>query len=99
EVRAVIDFRHGVSGWDFAQAVKAAEPLMAAALDRKSWLPPDELRDGLVIARLMTGDAVGARRAFESLAPFSRRPPVDFRTALLAAYVEAKSGEGKAGSE
>jgi len=99
DVRAVIDFRHGVSGWDFAQAVKAAGPLEAAALDRKSWLPPDELRDGLVIARLMTGDVVGARRAFESLAPLSRRPPGDFRTALLAAYVEAKSGEGRAGSQ
>ena len=88
-----------MSGWDFAQAVKAAGPLEAAALDRKSWLPPDELRDGLVIARLMTGDVVGARRAFESLAPLSRRPPGDFRTALLAAYVEAKSGEGGAGSQ
>ena len=43
----------------------------------------------------MTGDAVGARRAFESLAPFSRRPSGDFRSALLAAYVEMKSGEGE----
>jgi hypothetical protein len=95
EVRAVVDFRHGVSGWDFAQAVKAAEPLEAAALAHKSWLPPDELRDGLVVARLMTGDVTGARRAFESLAPYSRRPDGDFRTALLAAYVEAKSDQGK----
>jgi hypothetical protein len=89
EIRDVVEFRQGISGWDFAKAVRAGEPLIAAALDRRSWLPPDELRDGLVVARLMTGDNDGARRAFESLAPLSRRGDGDFRSALLASYVEA----------
>jgi predicted membrane-bound spermidine synthase len=88
EVRAVVEFRQAVLGWDFARAARVAEPLVAAALDRRSWMPPDELRDGVVIARLATGDVTGARQAFEALAPLSRRPPGDFRTALLAAYVE-----------
>ena len=87
-VRAVVDFRHGLSGWDFPRAVRAAEPLIAAALDRKSWLPPDELREGTVVARLMTRDIEGARRAFEALAPLSRRPNGDFRTALLSSYIQ-----------
>ncbi len=88
QVRAVVDFRHAVSGWDFPAAVRAAEPLIAAALDRKSWLPPDELRDGTVVARLMTRDIEGARRVFEALAPLSRRPNGDFRTALLSSYIQ-----------
>lgn len=88
QVRAVVDFRHGLSGWDFPRAVRAAEPLIAAALDRKSWLPPDELREGAVVARLMTRDTEGARRAFEALAPLTRRPAGDFRTALLSAYIQ-----------
>ena len=88
-VRAVVEFRQALSGWDFARAARAAEPLIAAALDRASWLPPDELRDGVVIARLATGDPTGARQAFEALAPLSRRPNGDFRTALIAAYVQS----------
>lgn len=88
QVRAVVDFRHAISGWDFPAAVRAAEPLIAAALDRKSWLPPDELRDGTVVARLMTRDIEGARRVFEALAPLSRRPNGDFRTALLSSYIQ-----------
>ncbi len=87
-VRAVVDFRHAISGWDFPAAVRAAEPLIAAALDRRSWLPPDELRDGTVVARLMTRDIEGARRVFEALAPLSRRPAGDFRTALLSSYIQ-----------
>ena len=88
-IRAVVQFRVGVLGWDFRKAAAAAEPLISAALDRQSWMPPDELRDGAVMARLATGDANGARQVFEALAPLSRRPNGDFRTALLASYIEA----------
>ncbi len=89
QIRAVVEFRHGVTGWDFPRALRAAEPLVAAALDRRSWMPPDELREGLVVARLMTGDVEGARRALEALAPLSRRPTGDFRSALLSAYIQS----------
>jgi predicted membrane-bound spermidine synthase len=89
EVRWVVDFRRGIAGWDFERAARAAEPLVAATLDRNGWMPPDELREGTVVARLKTGDPKGARAALEALAPFSRRPAGDFRVALLAAYIEA----------
>jgi hypothetical protein len=92
-----VEFRHGISGWDFPRAVRAGEPLVAAALDRGSWMPPDELREGLIVARLMTGDTEGARRAFESLAPLSRRPNGDFRTALLSAYIQSAQERQSAG--
>ncbi len=95
EVRSVVTFRHGISAWDFAEAVKAAEPLVAAALDKKAWMPSDELRDGLVVARLRLGDAEGARRTFEALAPLSRRRAGDFRTALLASYIDAVAAQTK----
>jgi hypothetical protein len=88
-VRSVVEFRQGVSGWNFPQVVRAAEPLIGAALDRRGWMPPDELRDGVVVARLATADHDGARKAFEALAPLSRRPEGDFRTALLASYIQA----------
>jgi predicted membrane-bound spermidine synthase len=96
-VRSVVEFRQGVLGWDFPRALRAAEPLVAAALDRKSWMPPDELREGLIVARLATGDAEGARRAFEALAPLSRRPSGDFRTALLSAYIQEAQEQRRAG--
>ena len=88
QARAVVEFRHGISGWDFPRAIRAAEPLVEAALARKPWLPNDELREGLSVAYLATGDAAGARRTFEALAPFTRRPAGDFRTALLASYIQ-----------
>jgi len=85
----VMDFRQGTSGWDWALAVQAGQPLVDAAVAGASWLPPDELREGLVVAQLQAGDPSGARRTFEALAPLSRRPPGDFRVALLASYVQA----------
>jgi hypothetical protein len=88
-VRAVVEFRRGTLGWDFARAVRAAEPLLTAAAQRQHWLSPDELRDGAVTAHLALRDPVRAARIFESLSSSSRRPDGDFRTALLSAYVQA----------
>lgn len=44
------------------------------------------------MAFLATGNTAAAREAFQKLAPLSQRPPSDFRSALLAAYVEVASG-------
>jgi hypothetical protein len=84
--RDVVAFRHGVASWNFAKAAAAAERLIPLARDHR-WLPGDELRDGLVIARLHLRDVRGARQALDSLARFSRRPPSDLRSQLLTAYV------------
>jgi spermidine synthase len=89
EARAAVDFRHGVEGWDFGQAVLATPPLVAAALGRKHWIPVDELRDGAVVARLLTHDMAGARDIFGTLAPHSARAPGDFRSALLLSHLQA----------
>jgi hypothetical protein len=90
EVRAAVDFREAISGWDFTRAVVAAEPLIAASRSLHPWIPPDELRDGATVAHLMTGDVAGARRIFAWLSPYSARSPTDFRSVLLLSYLDSR---------
>jgi spermidine synthase len=86
--RDVVSFRRGLAAWNFAEAAAAGERLMPLAAAKRAWLPSDELRDGLVLARLHLRDVRGARQAFDSLAAVSTRPVTDLRSQLLAAYVE-----------
>jgi len=71
--RDVVSFRHGMASWNFAKAA-AGERLMPLATNKRGWIPADELRDGLVFARLHLRDIQGARQALDSLARFSKRP-------------------------
>jgi hypothetical protein len=61
---------------------------MALGDSAQSWLPGDELRDGLVLARLQLRDSRGARQALDSLFRLSTRPVTDVRSQLLMAYVQ-----------
>ncbi len=85
----VIAFRRAVATWDFATASRAADRLLPVAIRERRWVPPDELRDGAVMAKLHLGDVAGARAALESLAPFSTRAKGDLRSRLLESYVAA----------
>jgi hypothetical protein len=87
-VRDVVTFRTGVASWNFADAAAAGARLIPYAQNGR-WIPADELRDGLVIARLHLRDVRGARDAHDSLFPLSRRPVTDLRSQLLAAYVQS----------
>jgi predicted membrane-bound spermidine synthase len=89
QVRDVVQFRHGIAGWNFAQAAEAGARLMPRASDPRPLILGDELRDGLVLARLHLRDVAGARQALDSLARFSRRSPTDLRSQLLRSYVTA----------
>jgi hypothetical protein len=86
--RDVVTFRRGVAAWNFAEAAAAGGRLMTVINTDRSWIPGDELRDGLVLARLQMRDARGARQALDSLSRFSTRSPADLRSQLLTAYVE-----------
>ena len=86
-VRDVLDFRRALAAWDFPAAAEAGERLSQAALQETSWIPPDEVRDGLVMARIKAGDPAGAERALRSLTPLSRRPMDSLRSLLLTAYL------------
>ncbi|MGH7498450.1 MAG: hypothetical protein ACREL3_06315, partial [Gemmatimonadales bacterium] len=90
--RDVVAFRHAIAGWDFAEAAAVADRLMPVVLKEHRWISPDELRDGLVIARLHLRDAAGARQALDTLAKFSARPVGDLRSMLLEAYVQTMEG-------
>ena len=85
--RAAIDFLHGLATWDYAQAARAADPLVAEAGRGQLWLDGDELRDGAVIAKLGVGDRAGARAAFRGLISRSARKITDLRTRLLFSYI------------
>jgi hypothetical protein len=88
EARDVVRFRRGLASWNFAEAAAAGERLMGVAGSGRSWVTPDELRDGLVMARLHLRDVRGARQALDALFRLSRRPATDLRSQLLAAYVQ-----------
>jgi antitoxin (DNA-binding transcriptional repressor) of toxin-antitoxin stability system len=53
----------------------------------QSWVPVEILRDGAVVAKLVTGDTAGARRYFSALATQSTLQANDLRTRLLNALV------------
>jgi spermidine synthase len=93
EARAAVEFRRALSAWDFEAAIRAADPLIAATRSRRGWVPADELLDGVTVARLASGDGPGAREIFARLVPFSRRSITDFRTALLASYLDRWRGK------
>src|SRR5439155_1105249 len=59
--RASVDFMHGLAAWDYGEASRAADPLLAAARAGDLWLDPDVLRDGAVMAKLATGDRGSSR--------------------------------------
>jgi spermidine synthase len=90
--RDVVAFRHGIASWNFAEANAAAERLMPVVLKEHRWISPDELRDGLVMARLHLHDASGARQALAALEQYSTRPAGDLRSLLLMAYVRTAEG-------
>ena len=86
--RAAIALLHGSATWDWS-AVRAAAPrLLDAAARGEAWLPPEQLRDAIVLARLDAGDAAGARAALHALAPhIAVRGPSVFRAALLSSWI------------
>lgn len=88
-VRDVVAFRHAIASWRFADAVDAADRLLPIVTVERRWIGADELRDGLVFAKLHLRDAPGAQRRLYGLAPMSTRAPGDLRSQLLEAYVIA----------
>ncbi len=91
-VRDVVAFRKGMASWNFAEASAAGERLVPFMGRQPSWIEADELRDGLVFARLHLRDVGGARQKLDALAPFSRRPRTELRSQLLEAYVRRAEG-------
>jgi hypothetical protein len=66
-VLASAQFMHALAAWDFIGASHAADRLMTDPTLGTGWLPPDMLRDGAVISKLLIGDVIGARRVYDRL--------------------------------
>ncbi len=88
EVWSVVRLRHGLASWEFKAAASAAERLLAAAAHERGWIAPEELLQGGLAAKLVSGDVSGAARFEKALADF-QPPQWDLRSRLLAAYLEA----------
>jgi hypothetical protein len=84
--RASADLMHALAAWDFPTASRAADRLMADPSFGTGWVPPDMLRDGGVVAKLMIGDIAGARRLYDRL---TSAGATDLRSRLLGAYIAA----------
>lgn len=81
-------FLHGLAAWNFQQASASANLLISDAALGEGWVPKDMLRDGAVVAKLVTGDLPAARQAFELLTP-TLDSPRDLRSRVLAATLRA----------
>jgi hypothetical protein len=90
--RDAIAFRHALATWKFADAVAAADRLLPAAVADGRWISADDLRDGTVMAKLHVGEAAGARKYLDLLAPYSTRRPDDLRNRILESYVLTLEG-------
>lgn len=91
-VKNALSFMRAAGEWDFAEASRAADALLPAAIKGESYLDVDELRDGAVVAKLRLGDADSARRYFISLARRSARSPDHLRNRVLVAYMSSPAG-------
>ena len=77
---------HALAAWDYPAATRAADKVIADPSFGTGWVPPDMLRDGGVVAKLMTGDVAGARRLFDRLTSAGQ---TDLRSRILGAYLHA----------
>ena len=91
-VRALVGFTHGLAAWDYPEVVANGQQLVAPTILGAGWINPDMLRDGLVLAKLETGDRPGARKVFDALTRRSGRDATDLRSMLLSAYVTDTTG-------
>jgi spermidine synthase len=66
-VTAAVDLHHGLAAWDFAEAARAGDTLIAELRAGHVWIPVELIRRGTAVARVMTGDWNGAGRVYTSL--------------------------------
>jgi spermidine synthase len=62
-----VRFRHGVAVWNFDEALQAGDRLLPLAAKRIHWVPPDELRAGVVVGFLLRHEPAAARDMLDRL--------------------------------
>jgi hypothetical protein len=80
-------FRQAMASWKFVEASEVGERLVPLIAAGQRWISADELRDGLVRARLHTKNVGAARQAFDALTSLSLPPTSDLRSQPLSSYL------------
>lgn len=84
EVRAAIDFLHGIGSWNWPETVVSARALMASR-DTQAWLPDEFIRNGAAVAFIKLRDYEGARDVLRKYGRTTADDP--FRERLIASYL------------
>jgi predicted membrane-bound spermidine synthase len=89
EAVATIEFLHGLASWNFPEVLAASPTLEAAQRARRPWVSSELLRDGTVVAHLVSGDVATARRRMQELSPLGDQGDdiFRFRSRLLFSYI------------
>jgi len=95
-VSVAVQFIHAISAWDWPAADSIGERVVRVGA-QPTGLPigGDVVRDGLVVAKLQRGDAIGARKAFSIMAGHGTRSRRDLRNRLLNAWIERAEAQMK----
>jgi len=93
---AAVDLYHGLAAWDYSEAARAGEILIAQLQGGARWIPTEILRRGTAVARLELGDPVGAARVYAS--PVVIAGGWSFTDIVLRAYIEHALSRGGASS-
>ena len=67
EAVTVARFMRALAGWDFADASFQGDVIAETRVWSEVWLPINYMRDGMVTAKLMSGDLAGARVRYDGL--------------------------------
>jgi hypothetical protein len=95
-VGAAVDLHHGIAAWDFAEASRAGDSLIAQLRGGARWIPTEVVRRGTAVARLRMNDVNGAARVYTSLATLSGGWTMT--DAVLEAYIQDQLSRGAASS-
>ena len=93
---AAVGLYHGLAAWDFGEAARAGDTLIAQLQGGARWIPTEVVRRGAAVARLRLGDAVGAARIYAS--PVTMAGGWSLPDVVLQAYIEHALSRGGASS-
>ena len=92
---AAVDLYHGMAAWDFAEASRAGDSLIAQLKGGARWIPTEVVRRGTAVARLRMDDVNGAARVYTSLATINGGWTMT--DAILEAYIQSRLSERQTG--
>jgi spermidine synthase len=90
---AAVDLYHGLAAWDFPEAARAGDSLIAQLKAGARWIPTEVVRRGTAVARLRLNDVDGAARVYSSLATLNGGWTMT--DVVLQSYIEKRLADGR----